>query len=140
MNSEVKNIILTSVIVPILLALVPFIINYLNKLAEEVKARMKDKAFEKYVNIAEDAIETAVLAIMQTYVDSIKDNPEKWDKEAQVYAFSQAKLKALIVMGTATREALSEVYTDFDAWVINKIEEYVRINKVPNVVYVEKIA
>jgi hypothetical protein len=71
-----------------------------------------------------------VLAVMQTYVDSIKSNPNLWTKEAQQEAFNMAKLQAVAIMGAAARMALKEVYEDFDTWLDAKIEQYVALNKV----------
>ena len=47
--------------VPVIVALVPFLINYLNKLAEE--AKMKDKTLRN-IDMPEDAIETSVLMVI----------------------------------------------------------------------------
>ena len=128
MSTETMNTIITAVVVPILVALVPFIVGYLNKLSEEIKTRIKDKNLAKYIDIAEDAIETSVIAIMQTYVDSIKGT-DQWTKEAQEIAFGKAKIQAITIMGAAARCALKEVYGDLDTWINAKIQEYVKLNK-----------
>ena len=128
MSTETMNTIITAVVVPILVALVPFIVGYLKKLSDEVCARMNDKRLEKYMRYAEDAIATSVVAVMQTYVDSIKGTPE-WTKEAQEIAFGKARIQAITIMGAAARCALKEVYGDLDTWINAKIQEYVKLNK-----------
>ena len=128
MSSETMNIILTSVIVPVIVALVPFLIAYMNKKTDEVKAKINDARISKYINIAEDAVETAVVSVTQTFVDSIKGG-EEWTAETQKQAFEEAKLKAILIMGTAAREALKEAYGDMDSWISNKIEYYVNLRK-----------
>ena len=128
MSQETMNTILTAVIVPLLVALVPFVAIYLNKLADEAKGRTKDQQLHKYIDIAEDAIESSVVAVTQTYVDAIKGG-EGWTKEAQQQAFTEAKKQALLIMGSAARLAIKEAYGDFDRWLESSIEYYVNKNK-----------
>ena len=123
-----RNTILTSVIVPVLIALVPFLVNYINKLSEQVKGKINDAKIEKYIIIAEDAIETAVVATAQTFVDAIKGT-DGWTDEAKKKAFEQAKNQAILIMGSAARLALKEVYGDIDTWIDSKIEAYVNSYK-----------
>ena len=128
MDNETMNIVITSVVVPLVVALVGFIIPYINKLSEQVKARVNDEKLNKYIDIAEDAVETAVAATAQTFVDAIKGT-EGWTDEAKKKAFEQAKMQALTVMGTAARLALKETYGDLDEWLNAKIEAYVNSYK-----------
>lgn len=128
MSDEMRNTILTSVIVPVLIALVPFLVNYINKLSEQVKGKINDAKIEKYIIIAEDAIETAVVATAQTFVDAIKGT-DGWTDEAKKKAFEQAKNQAILIMGSAARLALKEVYGDIDTWIDSKIEAYVNSYK-----------
>jgi hypothetical protein len=130
MSHETMNTILTSVIVPVIVALVPFIVAYINKLSEHVKVKINDEKINRYIAIAEDAIETAVVATGQTFVDAVKGT-EGWTDETKKKAFEQAKLQAITIMGTGARQALKEVYGDIDAWIDSKIEAYVRQHKAP---------
>lgn len=116
------NIIITSVIVPLLIAITGYAVNYLNN-------KIKNDKAEKYILIAEDAVCTAVTSVAQTYVDALKKDG-KFDEEAQKVAFDEAKYKAVAIMGEAAREALKEVFGDIDSWLDNKIQYYVRKNKV----------
>jgi hypothetical protein len=128
MSQETLNTILASVIVPVLVAIVPFFCLYLNKKKEEIAAGMKDKDLVKYLNIAEDAIETAVVSVTQTFVDAIKGT-DGWTPETQKQAFEQAKAQAVLIMGIAARLAIKEAYGDFDKWLEGSIEFYVSKNK-----------
>lgn len=78
--------------------------------------------------IAEDAVCTAVTAISQTYVDSLKKSGT-FDQAAKEEAFAMAKQKSLAIMGTAGQAALKVTYSDIDAWIDAKIEYYVNVNK-----------
>ena len=124
MNQETLNLLATAVVVPVLVALVPYLVALIKSGTEYIRQRNKDKDLEKYIGIAEDAVQTAVISTFQTFVSKIKDT-NGWTRETQDLAFREAKAKAIAIMGTATREALREVYDDFDAWLDNKIEFYV---------------
>jgi ABC-type uncharacterized transport system permease subunit len=128
MSQETLNIILTSVVVPVLIALTTVIVNYLNKLGTDLKAKADNRELDKYITIAEDAISTAVTSVTQTFVDTIKGT-DGWDKEAMEQAFEDAKHKAILIMGFAAQEALNEAYGDVDEWIDNKIEAYVNRTK-----------
>jgi hypothetical protein len=128
MTNETLNTVLTAVIVPILVALAPFIVIYLSKLSEEVKGRINDKALNKYIDIANDAVSTSVVAVMQTYVDALKGT-DQWTPDKQHKAFEEAENRAILIMGSAAREALKEVYGDLDVWMASKIEYYVNTYK-----------
>ena len=89
MSQETLNIILTSVVVPVLIALTTVIVNYLNKLGTDLKTRADNRELDKYITIAEDAISTAVTSVMQTFVDTIKGT-DGWDEAAMKEAFEDA--------------------------------------------------
>jgi predicted Holliday junction resolvase-like endonuclease len=120
MSQEVMNI----VILPILAAIVPMVVLALKAYTDRIKAQIADQRLKKYMDIAEDAVHTAVLSTYQTFVSSIKGT-EKWDDEAQAFAFKEAKRKALLIMGYSTKVALNEFFTDFDDWLNEKIEQHV---------------
>jgi len=127
MNSETMNMVITSVVVPVLVALVVLLQQYLSAKGEALRASVKDERLKKYIDIANDAVMTAVGAVGQTMVDGLKraaaDGILSEDEATQ--AFNAAKDASLAIMGTAGREAVKELYGDFDAWLIGKIEFYV---------------
>lgn len=127
MNQEMINMIATSVIVPVVVALVPFLVSLINAGANYIRQRNHDKNLEKYIYIAEDAIQTAVISTFQTFVSRMKGT-ESWTADVQKLAFEEARRKAIAIMGSAVRTAIQEVYDDFDAWLDNKIEFYVTIS------------
>jgi len=129
MNNETMNLILTAVVVPLLVALTPMIVNFINLKAKEVKDKIQDAKLRKYIDIAEDAIETAVVSTMQTVVDAIKYT-EEWTPETQKKIFNDVKLKAIAIMGLTAKEVLAQAYGDIDEWINNTIEYYVNANKI----------
>jgi hypothetical protein len=124
MNQETLNMIVASVVVPVLVALVPFVVALIKAGTDYIRQRNNDKNFEKYIDIAEDAVQTAVISVFQTFVSRIKGT-DGWTLEVQKMAFEEAKRKSVAIMGISTRDVLKEVYADFDVWLDNKIEFYV---------------
>jgi predicted histidine transporter YuiF (NhaC family) len=128
MSNETLNIIITAVIVPTLAALIPLLVAFLNAKTNEVKKKVDNEKLNAYVDIAEDAVETAVVSVAQTFVDTLKKQGN-FDEEAQRIAFKEAKNKAIAIMGSSARDALAQAYGDLDAWIENKIEYYVKVEK-----------
>jgi hypothetical protein len=128
MSDTTLNLILASVIVPLLAALVPLLIAFINAKANEVKQRINDKKLERYLELAEDAVASAVLATYQTFVSTVKGT-EGWNKETQKLAFEEAKAKALVILGTTAKQALEAASIDLQAWIDTKIEAYICANK-----------
>lgn len=129
MSNETLNIIITAIIVPTIAALVPLFIAFLNTKTNELKQKVNNEKLTKYIDIAEDAIETAVVSVTQTFVDALKKEGN-FDEVAMRIAFTEAKNKAILIMGDSAREALKQAYGDLDAWINSKIEFYVKQNKV----------
>ncbi len=88
-----------------------------------ISAKIKNEKAEKYVNLATDAVYTAVQQTMQTYVSTLKKNGE-WNEESAQKAFEQTKVTAIAVMGEEAKNAVVELTGDFDAWITAKIEAY----------------
>lgn len=128
MNQDTLNLLFTAVIIPLLPILTAYVVAFIKKKTQELETKIQNDNANKYINIAENAISTSVGAVMQTYVDSLKKSGT-FDSEAQNIAFSDAKVKALSIMGEATKEALKESYGDIDTFIDNKIEQYIKLYK-----------
>ncbi|MCX7842803.1 MAG: ribosomal-processing cysteine protease Prp, partial [Clostridia bacterium] len=105
-----------------------YLVAYIKKKIVELEEKINNQKVNKYLDIAEDAVCTAVTAVSQTYVNALKNNSQ-FDQTAQQAAFKMAKDKALVIMGTATQDVLKDLYNDFDAWLDSKIEYYVNTSK-----------
>jgi uncharacterized protein YsxB (DUF464 family) len=127
---EYTDVIMTAVIIPLLTVATGYLVAFIKKKIAELEVKINSQKANKYLDIAEDAVCTAVTAVSQTYVDALKNNSQ-FDQAAQQEAFNRAKDKAIAIMGTAAQQALKEMYTDFDAWLDNKIEYYVNVSKSP---------
>jgi len=118
---------LVTVIVAVLTGLSSIVGTFFFKKMEELKDKIDDDRLTKYIDIANEAVITAVGAVAQVMVDSLKaaavDGVLSSD-EAKA-AFEEAKARSLAIMGLKGQKAVKELYGDFDAWLINKIDFYV---------------
>ena len=128
MTSETLNVVITAIVVPVLAVLVPLLIAFITTKTKEIKDKINDAKVSKYIDIAEDAVQTAVIMTYQTFVAAIKGT-DGWTPAVQEEAFQRAKLDALALMGTTTREMLATVYADLDVWIASKIQVYISVNK-----------
>lgn len=126
--SEMISTAITVVIIPILGIMTKYIVMLLKSKVAELEQNIHNEKLNKYLNLAEDAIETAVISVNQTFVDTMKKQGA-FDENAMEKSFHVAKNKALAIMGSAAVSALKEVYKDLDIWLDNKIEYYVKQNK-----------
>jgi LPS O-antigen subunit length determinant protein (WzzB/FepE family) len=125
-NQELLNNFLNSIIniiiIPLLPAVAAFLIAFIRKKTKEIEAQIKNKELAKYINIAENAVITAVTAVNQTYVDNLKKSNGELSACEQKVAFEMARKKAIAIIGDAALDALTELYKDFDTWLDNQIE------------------
>ncbi len=118
LTPEVATLIITAVILP-------FARNAIKLGFDALSHKVNKDKYGKYLCIAQDAIETSVSYVAQTYVDTLKKNGT-WNQEAAIEAFNMAKSKAVSIMGEAAKEGLREAYADFDAWIDSRLEKAVR--------------
>lgn len=116
-------------IIPLLGVLTAFVIKYINAKSLEIQNKIDNDTADKYIAMLDDTICACVMATTQTYVEALKKN-NAFTKEAQIEAFN---LTFNAVMGVLTEEAkkyLTEAYGDLTAYITNKIEAEVSMNKV----------
>lgn len=116
------------IISPLLILLTSFAVKWINARANNLKAETDNQIVQKYIDMLNKTIATTVTAVNQTYVDDLK-NKNAFTVEAQKEAFQRVYD---VVINSLTEEAgfyLSEIINDLDAYVRNKIEEQVNIQK-----------
>lgn len=121
-------IIFEVVIIPLLAALTTVAVKWLNAKANEIKAKTDNAVLKKYIDMLNETISTTVIAVNQTYVDSLKEQ-DIFTEEAQQKAFNKV---LETVKSSLTEDAviyLNEAIGDLDSYIKNKIEEQVKINK-----------
>ena len=126
--NDTLNIIFSSVVLPLLISLTIFVIQWLNAKKVEIMNKVENDTADKYIALLFETISDCVSATTQTYVESLKKQG-KFDGEAQKVAF-QMTFDA--VMNTLTEEAkmyLTEIYGDLNAYLTTKIEAEVKAQK-----------
>lgn len=132
MNSTDWNTILKDTLYIIITVWLPVIGVYVSRFLtvkkEEILANIKDEKVKEYIDDALKAIESAVIATNQTYVDSLK-KAGKFTEESQKTAFIMAKKTAMTMITEDARKAIAEIYGDIDTFLNTFIESYVKENK-----------
>lgn len=121
-------IIFEVVIIPLLAALTTVAVKWLNAKANEIKAKTDNTVLKKYIDMLNETISTTVIAVNQTYVDSLKEQ-DIFTEEAQQKAFNKV---LETVKSSLTEDAviyLNEAIGDLESYIKNKIEEQVKVNK-----------
>lgn len=116
--SEIINLALPTLLTAVI---IPLIVAVGNAVSKYFKTKTKNETLQKYFDMANDAIVTAVAEVMQTFVTTMK-NEGTWNKAAAEKAFELAKLKAQEIMGVAALQALPEIVGDVETWLVSKIE------------------
>ena len=121
---EILNVIFQVVGIPLLTALTGIAIKWINSKANEIKAKTNDECTQKYVDMLNNTITTAVTAINQTYVNELKDK-NVFDKEAQQKAFAQVYNTVTNLLTEEAHTYLNSAIGDLETYITNKIEEEV---------------
>lgn len=121
----------TIVLIPLLGILVKYFVNFVQIKSEEIKANNKNVEYNKYIDMLENTITTAVVATNQTYVDSLKAQG-KFDQEAQVEALNKSYSAVMSILTEDAQKYLNEIIGDLRLYIMNSIEERVHDNKIQN--------
>lgn len=123
------NTVLQNIVYIVLTAILPILVNYAVKLFNakiaELTANVESETAKRYIEAAVDAIGIAVTAVNQTYVDSLKAEG-KFDEESACVAKNLAIEKAKQLISMNSKEFIEMMYGDFDEYLENAIEAYVR--------------
>ena len=113
---------------PLLGVLTAFLIVFINKKAQELKAKTNNELYNKYIDMLEQTIINCVIATNQTYVDTLK-REGKFDGEAQKIAFQKTYDSVMAILSEDAKTYLNEAIGDLQAYIINQIEAQVNLNK-----------
>ena len=114
--------------IPLSIILVTFIVNLIKIKIKELQKSTEDLQLWQYLSLLDDAVNTAVAYINQTYVNELK-RQNLFDEESQKKALTQAYSK---VVNTLSYEASDYLHThigEFSEYVVSKIEASVYNNK-----------
>lgn len=106
---------------PLLGILTTFLIIFISKKAQELKAKTNNELYSKYIDMLEQTIINCVIATNQTYVDTLK-REGKFDGEAQKIAFQKTYESVMAILSEDAKTYLNEAIGDLQAYIINQIE------------------
>ena len=116
------------VIYPVI-GLIGTYLTYLIKLKiDDAKQKANNEKADKYLNMLESTINTAVLATTQTYVDALKAQG-KFDAEAQKTALQLTYDAVMNILTEESQMYLNTCIADLEVYVINKIEARIKLSK-----------
>ena len=119
-------------IIPILGVLTTFLISWINSKKEALKQQTNSETIRKYIDMLDSTINDCVIAMTQTYVNSLKIQG-KFDAEAQKKAFTDVYNKVIAILGQDAIEYLNSAIGDLNEYITSKIEKEVSSNKIPSV-------
>lgn len=125
---ELLNQIFQICIIPLLGVLTTFLVAYINKKKEALKTQVDNTLYHKYIDLLSQTITDCVIATNQTYVDSLKASGT-FDIGAQKKAFEDTCNNVLAILSDDAKEYLSVALGDLQAYIANRVEAEVKLNK-----------
>ena len=125
---ELLNQIFQICIRPLLGVLTTFLVAYINKKKEALKTQVDNTLYHKYIDLLSQTITDCVIATNQTYVDSLKASGT-FDIDAQKKAFEDTCNNVLAILSDDAKEYLSVALGDLQAYIANRVEAEVKLNK-----------
>lgn len=126
--TEVINELFQLVAIPALITLTAVLVNFIHVKTKETKDSTENELTHKYIDMLDKTITECVIATTQTYVDSMK-NKNAFDSEAQKTALKQTYDNVMSILTEDAVKYLDTALGDLQAYVYNKIESEVKINK-----------
>lgn len=115
-------------IIPLLGILTTFVVKFIRAKIVEVNAKHDNELLKKYTTMLSETVIECVIATKQTYVETLKATGS-FDEEAQKHAFEMTYEAILKVLSEEAKEYLSAAYGDLTAYITNRIEAEVNLNK-----------
>ena len=129
MNMELLSQIFEVCIIPLLGVLTTFLVRYINAKMKTLADTTNDEKQKKYIEMLNNTITDCVIAMNQTYVNSLKQQG-KFDGEAQKKAFTDVYNKVIAILGQDAIEYLNSAVGDLNEYISSKIEKEVSTNKI----------
>ena len=128
MNQETLSLVFSVVLLPLIVAVSSFLIQFLQAKRDELKTKVKNETAQKYIDMIADTVMTCVTATTQTYVDSLKAQG-KFDAEAQKEAFNRSLQAILTSLSVDAIRYIEEISGDVELYLTQKIEAAVKASK-----------
>lgn len=112
----------------LLSALLGYLVSYINKKKDALIEQVDSDIADKYIQKISETITDCVIATNQTYVEALKKEGA-FTKEAQEEAFNKTLNNVLAILGEDCIDYLKTITSDVEAYLKNKIEAEVNLNK-----------
>lgn len=116
-------------IFPLLGILTAYICQLIKAKMVEIAEKTDNDLFDKYNFMLTDTITSCVIAVNQTYVDTLKKQG-RFDLDAQKEAFKRVYEQVLEILKGDAYDYLNEVYSDLNGYITSLIEQQVRKYKI----------
>ena len=116
-------------IIPLLGILTTFLVTWIKSKKDALKQQTDSELAKKYLDMLDNTITDCVIAMNQTYVNSLKQQG-KFDSEAQKKAFTDVYNKVIAILGQDAIEYLNSAVGDLNEYITSKIEKEVSSNKI----------
>lgn len=116
-------------IIPLLGILTTFLVAWIKSKKDALKQQTDSELAKKYLDMLDNTITDCVIAMNQTYVNSLKQQG-KFDSEAQKKAFTDVYNKVIAILGQDAIEYLNSAVGDLNEYISSKIEKEVSSNKI----------
>ena len=116
-------------IIPLLGILTTFLVAWIKSKKDALKQQTDSELAKKYLDMLDNTITDCVIAMNQTYVNSLKQQG-KFDSEAQKKAFTDVYNKVIAILGQDAIEYLDSAVGDLNEYISSKIEKEVSSNKI----------
>ena len=115
-------------IIPLIGILTAYFVKFINAKSAEIQDKVDSNTADKYIAMLDSTICSCVIATTQTYVEALKKE-NAFTKEAQQEAFNLTYNAVMAVLTDEAKKYLTNIYGDLTAYITNKIEAEVQINK-----------
>lgn len=115
-------------IIPLLGLLTAWLISFINTKRNQLVDKSKNDTMDKYINMLADTITNCVIATNQTYVENLKKD-KMFTAEAQKEAFTKTYNAVMDILTDEAKDYLTEAYGDLSAYITQRIEAEVSLNK-----------
>ena len=119
--NEILVLVLRAIITVVVSVGVPMLVKHL-------QSKINSDTADKLVAEAGEIVKKAVIAVDQTYVDSLK-NSNAFTREAQETALAQCKETVLALLNDEAKKAVVNSCGDIETWLTVMIEAAVREQK-----------
>lgn len=115
-------------VIPLLGVLTSYLVNWLKNKNAQVKAQTDNELYKKYMDLLNQTISDCVIAINQTYVDTLKAQGN-FTPDAQKKAFDNVVTNVKTIVGNDAITYLNESMGDLNTYITSKVESTVKSNK-----------